>query len=164
MEEGGVVRVGLCRLEAFDKHAVHHGGWAVGTDVNHYLIFEKRIIYIVEKVKLRASILLKRKRKEFLYDKSCWSLRNNAHCGNSRFLPAVSNLSMVLYPHPDFASEFWRLVQTLLPGGRNSGQKAQKGPQKKKVCRKNLWPNFSWILPGRAERGRRKFSKEVPYF
>jgi hypothetical protein len=30
----------------------------------------------------------------------------------------------------------------VLPGGRNSGQKAQKGPQKKKVGRKNLWPNF----------------------
>jgi hypothetical protein len=29
-----------------------------------------------------------------------------------------------------------------LPGGRNSSQKAQKGPQKKKVSRKNLWPNF----------------------
>jgi hypothetical protein len=30
----------------------------------------------------------------------------------------------------------------VLPGGRNSGQKAQKGPQKKKVGRNNLWPNF----------------------
>jgi hypothetical protein len=26
-----------------------------------------------------------------------------------------------------------RQLQTVLPGGRNSGQKAQKGPQKKKV-------------------------------
>jgi hypothetical protein len=30
----------------------------------------------------------------------------------------------------------------VLPGGRNSGQKAQKGPEKKKFGRKNLWPNF----------------------
>ncbi len=30
----------------------------------------------------------------------------------------------------------------LLPGGQNFGQKAQKGPGKTKVGRKNLWPNF----------------------
>jgi hypothetical protein len=53
--------------------------------------------------RLRASILLKRKRKEFVDDKSFRSLRNYTHCGKSRFLPAVS---MVLYPHPDFAGEF----------------------------------------------------------
>jgi hypothetical protein len=48
----------------------------------------------------------------------------------------------------------------VLPGGRNSGQKAQKGPQKKKFV-----AVFWLILPktGR-KRGRRKFSKEVPYF
>ncbi len=34
------------------------------------------------------------------------------------------------------------MASTVLPGCRNSGQKAQKGPQKKKVGRKNLWPNF----------------------
>jgi hypothetical protein len=48
----------------------------------------------------------------------------------------------------------------VLPGGRNSGQKAQKGPQKKKICGRIL-ADFTknW-----QKRGRRKFSKEVPYF
>jgi hypothetical protein len=41
MEEGRIVGVGLCSLEAFDKHAVHHGGRAVGTDVNHNLMIKK---------------------------------------------------------------------------------------------------------------------------
>jgi hypothetical protein len=41
MEEGRIVRVGLCRLEPFDKHAVHHGGRAVGADVNHHLKIKK---------------------------------------------------------------------------------------------------------------------------
>jgi hypothetical protein len=50
----------------------------------------------------------------------------------------------------------------VLPGGRNSGHKAQKGPQKKKVGRKNLWPNFGCILPksgrkGAAENFQKKF-------
>jgi hypothetical protein len=35
----------------------------------------------------------------------------------------------------------------VLPGGGNSGQKAQKGPGKKRVGRKNSWPNFGRILP-----------------
>jgi hypothetical protein len=47
----------------------------------------------------------------------------------------------------------------VLPGGRNSGQKAQEG------CRKKSWPKefvakFWLILP----KSGRKFSKEVPYF
>jgi hypothetical protein len=48
----------------------------------------------------------------------------------------------------------------VLPGGRNSGLKAQKGPQEIKICGRILAD-----LPktGR-KRGRRKFSKEVPYF
>jgi hypothetical protein len=33
----------------------------------------------------------------------------------------------------------------VLPGGRNSGQKAQKGPEKKKFDWKNLWPNYGRI-------------------
>jgi hypothetical protein len=41
----------------------------------------------------------------------------------------------------------------VLPGARNSGQKAQKGPQKNKVARKNLWPNFGWILPKSGRKG-----------
>jgi hypothetical protein len=50
----------------------------------------------------------------------------------------------------------------VLPGGRNSGQKAQKGPQKKKSWAKEFvaefWLNFTkkW-----QKRGRRKFSKGV---
>jgi hypothetical protein len=61
-----------------------------------------------------------------------------------------------------------RYCSTILltrPGGRSSGQKAQKGPQKKKVGRKNFWPNF-WLNFTKKwqKRGRRKFSKEVPYF
>jgi hypothetical protein len=41
----------------------------------------------------------------------------------------------------------------VFPGGRNFGQKAQKGPGKKKVGRKNLLPNFGRILPKVAEKG-----------
>jgi hypothetical protein len=32
---------------------------------------------------------------------------------------------------------------SVLPGGRNFGSKAHKGPEKKKVGRKNLWLNFT---------------------
>ncbi len=52
---------------------------------------------------------------------------------------------------------------TVLPGGRNFGQKAQKGQGKNKVTRKNLWPNFGRIYQKWQKRGRRIFSKEVPY-
>jgi hypothetical protein len=52
----------------------------------------------------------------------------------------------------------------VLPGGRNSGQKAQKGPQKKKVGRKNLCQILADFTKKWQKRGRRKFSKEVPYF
>jgi hypothetical protein len=54
---------------------------------------------------------------------------------------------------------------SVLPGGRNSGQKAQKRAAKKKSWPKEFvaefWLNFTtkW-----QKRGRRKFSKEVPYF
>jgi hypothetical protein len=56
------------------------------------------------------------------------------------------------------------LPRQCLPGGRNSGQKAQKGPQKKSWPIEfvaEFWLNFTkkW-----QKRGRRKFSKEVPYF
>ncbi len=37
---------------------------------------------------------------------------------------------------------FLPLNKPVLPGGRNFGQKAQKGVPEKKVGRKNLWPNF----------------------
>jgi hypothetical protein len=56
-----------------------------------------------------------------------------------------------------------RICAAVLAGGRNFGQKAQKGPGKNKVSRKNLWPNFGRILPKAAERGPKNISKNVPY-
>ncbi len=59
------------------------------------------------------------------------------------------------------------LQGAVLPGGRNSGQKAQKGPQKKKVKkvgRKNLWPNFGWILPKSGRKGPQKIFKRSSLF
>ncbi len=43
--------------------------------------------------------------------------------------------------------------------------KSSKGAAEKKVGRKNLWPNF-WLNFTKKwqKRGRRKFSKDVPYF
>jgi hypothetical protein len=41
--------------------------------------------------------------------------------------------------------------QQVLPGGRNSGQRAQKGPEKKNVCHKNLWPKINETFPELAE-------------
>jgi hypothetical protein len=41
----------------------------------------------------------------------------------------------------------------VLPGGRNFGQKARKGPGKNNVGWKNLWLNFGRILPKVAEKG-----------
>ncbi len=61
------------------------------------------------------------------------------------------------------ALSFFKLTP-LLPGGRNSGQKAQKVPEKKKVGRKNLWPKFDRILPKVAEKGPNKVLKEFPSF
>jgi hypothetical protein len=52
----------------------------------------------------------------------------------------------------------------VLPGGRNSGQKAQRCRRKKKVGRKNLWPKFGRILPEVAVKGPNKFLKEFPSF
>jgi hypothetical protein len=52
----------------------------------------------------------------------------------------------------------------VLPGGRNSGQKAQKGPQKKKLSERICGRIFAEFYQKLAERDRRKFSKEVPYF
>jgi hypothetical protein len=52
----------------------------------------------------------------------------------------------------------------VLPGGRNSGQKAQKGPEKKKVGRKNFWPTFGRILPKVAEKGPKKFLERISFF
>jgi hypothetical protein len=40
----------------------------------------------------------------------------------------------------------------VLPGGRNSGQKAQKGLGEK-IGLKNLWPNFGRILPKSGRKG-----------
>jgi hypothetical protein len=51
-------------------------------------------------------------------------------------------------------------AQVVLPGGRDFGQKAEKGPRKHKVCRKEfvaeLWPNFGRILPKEAQKRRKK--------
>jgi hypothetical protein len=52
----------------------------------------------------------------------------------------------------------------VLPGGRNSGRKAQKGPQKKKVGRKNLWPNFGCFYQKVAEKGPQKIFKRRSLF
>ncbi len=46
--------------------------------------------------------------------------------------------------------------QLVMPGGRNSGQKAKKGPEKKIVGWKNLWPNF-------AEKGPKKFLERISF-
>ena len=43
--------------------------------------------------------------------------------------------------------------------GRNSGQKAQKGPQKK-----NFWPNFGWFYQKQAEKGPQKIFKRCSLF
>jgi hypothetical protein len=48
------------------------------------------------------------------------------------------------------------LIRTVLPDGRNFGQKAQKGPEKNKVGRKIWWPNFARIWPKMAEKGPEK--------
>jgi hypothetical protein len=46
----------------------------------------------------------------------------------------------------------------VLPGGRNSGQKAQKGPQKKKICGRILADFYQ----KQAEKGPQKIFN--PYF
>jgi hypothetical protein len=56
------------------------------------------------------------------------------------------------------------LAQAVLPGGRNSGQKAQKGPQKKKLAERICGRILADFTKKWQKRGRRKFSKEVPYF
>ncbi len=53
---------------------------------------------------------------------------------------------------------------SVLPGGRNSGQKAQKGPEKKKFGRKNLWPNYGRISSKVAEKGPKKFFERISCF
>jgi hypothetical protein len=47
----------------------------------------------------------------------------------------------------------------VLPGGRNSDQKAQKGTQKKKIV-----AEFWLILPKTGEKVPQKIFKKVPYF
>jgi hypothetical protein len=42
--------------------------------------------------------------------------------------------------------------QLVVSGGRNSGQKAQKGAGEKKVGWKNLWLNFGRVLQRRGRR------------
>jgi hypothetical protein len=48
----------------------------------------------------------------------------------------------------------------VLLGGRDFCQKAQRGPEKIKVGRKNLWPNFGRMLPKVAEKGPKKIFKQ----
>jgi hypothetical protein len=52
----------------------------------------------------------------------------------------------------------------VLPGGRNSDQKAQKGPQKKKLAERICGRILAEFNQKWQKRGRRKFSKEIPYF
>jgi hypothetical protein len=52
----------------------------------------------------------------------------------------------------------------VLPGGRNSGQKAQKGPEKKKFGRKNLWPNYGRISSKVAEKWLKKYFERISFF
>jgi hypothetical protein len=67
-----------------------------------------------------------------------------------------------MYHLADFVnSGDWR---TVLPGGRNSGQKAQKGLQKKKLAERICGRILADFTKKWQKRGRRKFSKEVPYF
>jgi hypothetical protein len=49
----------------------------------------------------------------------------------------------------------------VLPVSRNSGQKAQKGPGKKKVGWKNLRSNIGRILPKVAEKGPKKILEKL---
>jgi hypothetical protein len=44
----------------------------------------------------------------------------------------------------------------VLPGGRNSGKKVQKGPRKTKVGQKNSLPKIGQMLPKVAEKGPKK--------
>jgi hypothetical protein len=56
-------------------------------------------------------------------------------------------------------------LPAVLPGGRNSGQKAQKGPQKKKVGRKNFFVAEFWlILPKSGRKGPQKIFKRSSLF
>jgi hypothetical protein len=51
--------------------------------------------------------------------------------------------------------------ESVLPGGRNSGQKAQEGPEKKKCWPEEFvaefWPKF-------AEKGPKKFVERISFF
>jgi hypothetical protein len=47
-------------------------------------------------------------------------------------------------------------LETVLPDGRNFGQKAQKGPEINKVGRKIWWLNFARLRPKMAEKGPEK--------
>ncbi len=78
----------------------------------------------------------------------------------------LSRFRMILllsHPLSSRSSASW-LSFSVLPGGKNSGQKAQKGPQKKKVGRKNLWPNFGWFYQKVAEKGPQKIFKRSSLF
>ena len=63
-------------------------------------------------------------------------------------------------PHPPHSSLISSGNGVARLPGRNSGQKAQKGPQKKKISGRIL----ADYTKNRQKRGRRKYSKEVPYF
>jgi hypothetical protein len=48
------------------------------------------------------------------------------------------------------------MLCSVLPGGRNSGQKAQKGPGEKRFGQKNSRPSLGQILQKVAEKGQKK--------
>jgi hypothetical protein len=52
----------------------------------------------------------------------------------------------------------------VLPGGRNSGQKVQKGPGKTTVGRKNLWLNFWPNFAKSGGKGAEEKFLKIPYF
>ena len=69
-------------------------------------------------------------------------------CDSDRlFVASAPLLRQLLHPLP--------MAKTLavLPGGQISGQKAQKGPEKKCLGGKILWPNFGRILSKVAKKG-----------
>jgi len=56
-------------------------------------------------------------------------------------------------------------LPAVLPGGRNSGQISQKGPEKNVVGREKWWPNFSRFLSKVAEKGPENFlEQKLLYF
>jgi hypothetical protein len=98
-----------------------------------------------------------------------WALKPDFQCGGRKkrefaFSFALGAFAFALFFHRAFALFLLRAREPVLPGGRNSGQKAQKGPEKKKFGRKNLWPNYGRISSKVAEKGPKKFFERISFF